>query len=188
MSITDELRTEARGFGDYIHTSEQAHRLLAIADRIDAEHQKAMDEWKAKHGQMWLKGYKECHAELLDGNETLASDLESCGWVRLPKDADGRYVHIGDVMSYADNTKPMEVVALVPPAVFLTDDGPRYADMCRHYKPPTVEDLLRDMHMKLDEVTALYVGEAIGSDERDRDEARIFAEYAAKLQLRGEDE
>ena len=43
---------------------------------------------------------------------------------------------------------------------------------------------LRDMHAKLDEVTALYVGEAIDSDERDSDEARIFAEYAAKLMLK----
>ena len=42
--------------------------------------------------------------------------------------------------------------------------------------------------MKLDEVTALYVGEAIDSDERDRDEARIFAEYAKRLMLaEGED-
>lgn len=57
------------------------------------------------------------------------------------------------------------------------------------FKPkPTIEDVLRDMHAKLDEVTALYVGEAINSDERDSDEARIFAEYAAKLQLRGDAE
>ena len=55
-----------------------------------------------------------------------------------------------------------------------------------HYHVPTVEDLLRDMHAKLNEVTALYVGEAIDSDERDSDETRIFAEYATKLQLKEE--
>lgn len=53
---------------------------------------------------------------------------------------------------------------------------------------PTVEDVLREMHAELDEVTALYVGEAIDSDERDRDEARIFAEYAKRLTLAGDAE
>lgn len=61
-----------------------------------------------------------------------------------------------------------------------------------HVKPaepePTVEDVLREMHAKLDEVTALYVGEAIDSDERDSDEARIFAEYAKRLRLAGDAE
>ena len=70
MSITDELRKEARGLDRYVYTAEQAEHLTAIADRIDAEHQKALDEWKAEHGQMWLKGYRECHVELLEGNET----------------------------------------------------------------------------------------------------------------------
>lgn len=50
----------------------------------------------------------------------------------LPVDADGVPIRVGDTMVYADNTRPMEVVALMPPAVFLTEDGPRYADMCRH--------------------------------------------------------
>ena len=165
MSITDELRKWGYGFCGDTHDV-----VTAIADRIDAEHQKALDEWKAKHGQMWLKGYKECHAELLEGNETLASDLESCGWVRLPKGADGEYIHIGDVMAYADNTKPMGVVALVPPAVFLTDDGPRYADMCRH-KPTTVEDMLY-----------AFLEDWRASTMADGDD--IIAKYATKLQLK----
>lgn len=37
MSITDELRKEARGFGRYVYTSPQADCLTAIANRIDAE-------------------------------------------------------------------------------------------------------------------------------------------------------
>lgn len=37
MSITDELRKEARGFGRYVYTAPQADCLTAIANRIDAE-------------------------------------------------------------------------------------------------------------------------------------------------------
>ena len=100
-------------------------------------------------------------------------------YVELPKDADGEYVHIGDVMAYADNTKPMEVVALVPPAVFSTEDGPRYADMCRHYHAPTVEDLLRQFLGECEHASML------GYTDMPQD---IFDTYTAKLQLRGDAE
>ena len=65
-------------------------------------------------------------------------------YVELPLDADGVPIHVGDVMAYEDNTKPTKVVALVPPAVILTDEGPRYADMCRHYQPDTWERIIED--------------------------------------------
>lgn len=172
MSITDELRKFAN---DRIFYGNGYMELTAIADRIDAEHQKALDEWKAKHGHMWLKGYAECHAELLDGNETLAADLENCGWVRLPVDADDVPVHVGDVMVYADgNTCPMEVVALVPPSVFLTEDGPRYADMCRHYHALTVEDVLREFAEK---ITDSQIPDVHPTYEE------AIAEYAKRLTL-----
>jgi hypothetical protein len=48
-------------------------------------------------------------------------------------------------MAYADNTEPMEVVALGSSGVILTEDGPRYADMCRHYRAPTVEDVIDEL-------------------------------------------
>ena len=51
MSITDELREYAR-----TRISPNKDMLLAIADRIDAEHQKALDELKAEHGQMLAEG------------------------------------------------------------------------------------------------------------------------------------
>ena len=71
-------------------------------------------------------------------------DIDTDGLVRLPVDADKVPINIGDVMVYADgNTCPLHVVALVPPAVFLTDDGPRYADMCRH-APDTWERIIED--------------------------------------------
>lgn len=69
MSITDELRREAQGRLRYVYTSEHAKYLLRIADRIDAEHERAMaaaaliagvpmtDENMAEHG--WVRKDKE---------------------------------------------------------------------------------------------------------------------------------
>ena len=148
MSITDELRKVAAKTECANGRCEKLYRgdLEHIADRIDAEHQKALDEWKAKHGKMWLKGYSECHAELLEGNETLASDLERCGWIRLPKDANGEYIHVGDVLDGYGKT--IEVVELRHGRsgwVLISRDGNGYADtfaFTRH--APTVEDVLRE--------------------------------------------
>ena len=146
MSITDELREYAHDccarVDDAIHD---------IADRIDAEHERVRAE------------------SIIDMTDERMAEH---GWIRLPKDADGEYIHIGDVMAYADNTKPMEVVALVPPAVFLTEDGPRYADMCRHYHAPTVEDVLEELLREYDR------------DDSELTNGEIIERFAAKLQLR----
>ena len=91
------------------------------------------------------------------------------GWIELPKDADGEHVHIGDVMAYADNTKPKEVIALVPPAVFLTEDGPRYADLCRHYRPDSWERIWEDY---------VNLGDALTMDKED---VQSLLERAQKL-------
>ena len=142
MSITDELRAWAKE-----HLSRNS--ILAIADRIDAEHERQL--------------------------EVLYRDMSDAEYVKLPKDADGEYIHVGDLMAYEDNTKPMEVVALVPPAVFLTEEGPRYADMCRHYHATTVEDVLRE-----------FVTE-FNRDDSELCDGEIIERFAAKLQLK-EDE
>ena len=79
MSITDELRKEARGFGRYVYTAPQADCLIAIADRIDAEHESA------------------CAAAYGNGVESVAlPDMTT--YVKLPVDADGEVIHVGDMM------------------------------------------------------------------------------------------
>lgn len=197
MSITDELRSWVAGAKPAVIngceisvgplTSGCRGALVAIADRIDAEHQKALDEWKAKHGQMWLKGYAECHAELLEGNETIASDLESCGWIRLPKDADGEYINIHDCVE-VDDGKRVRVDAIAPNAVYWWEgDGCHWCQsfMVSHYHAPTVEDVLREFAHVGIHIAAKHGLEA-GEIDLYADEEAI-AEYAAKLQLK-EDE
>ena len=183
MSITDGLREYVSGpaKSGISHICENA--ILNIADRIDAEHQKAEDEWRSKNGDMWLKGYNVCRKELMEGHPVIVADLENAGWVRLPVDADGVPIRIGDVIAYKDNTKPKEVMALVPPSVVMVEDGPRHSDMCRHYHAPTVEDVLRGV------VTLCHNTWKEGSafefyDVDDVMESGNIADFAAKLQLR----
>ena len=153
MSITKELREWCvRKFP--VMDKELHEDFTAIADRIDAEHERA------------------CAEAYGNGVMSVPIALDESQWVQLPKDADGVPIHIGDVMAYADNTKPMEVVALVPPAVFLTEDGPRYADMCRHYHAPTVEDVLTEFGIDWE------------YESNCEDRAALLKEYAAKLRLR----
>lgn len=174
MGITDELREWMRVV---LTDDDPAH---AIADRIDAEYQKAEDGWKAKDGQTWLRGYAECHAELMEGNAVIAADLEKAGWVRGPLDADGEMWHSGDMSE--SNWGVIERIAY--------EDGIWYvkghdtsapwvrADSVRHYHEPTVEDVLAEFAN-----VVCNSGHQWGLDAAD-----TIAEYAAKLRLAGEGE
>ena len=178
MSITDELRKRIDAVCRV--SGWDCKRLTAIADRIDEEHRKAIASVM--------------NDALYHAND---EDMAELGWVRLPKDAYGEVIHVGDELHdewHEQNQGEVEWLMLDHHGWWLM-----FKNNCerfyvhefhkwRHHKQPTVEDLLRDMYAKLNEVIALYVGEAIDSDERDSDEARIFAEYAAKLRLAGDAE
>lgn len=213
--ITDELREWAKKLtrwwydhvkNEYTYTmgtmppSIDAIRLdehiLAIADRIDAEHERLCSRSRSNgYNDGFTDGFNDIESWVVDHEDEMAEH----GWVRLPKDADGEVIHLGDLLEIThgfDVTDIGEVTDIhlqegkcAVSICFEGDSGvTAFPEDYRHYKQPAVEDLLRDMHAKLDEVTALYVGEAIDSDERDSDEARIFAEYAAKLRLAKEGE
>jgi hypothetical protein len=145
--ITGELREYATVAWD--PWPEARDRLCQMCDAIDAIHaqlerenaslkaelDRVLGEQEDRRGCIYYdpeRHYCSCH------------DIDTDALVELPKDADGVPIHVGDVMVYADgNTCPLPVVALVPPAVFLTDDGPRYANMCRH-APDTWERIIDD--------------------------------------------
>lgn len=99
MSITDEFREWTR-----IHTvncSDNRIALVAMAERIDAEHEKA--RW-----EQYARGVE-------DGIEARieASMLKDHGYIELPKDADGQTIHFGDVLSQFG--EPMYVFAMSDP-------------------------------------------------------------------------
>lgn len=193
MGITDELRERIDAVCRV--SGLDCKRLTAIADRIDAAHADAVQR---EHMTAYDAGYDEGYASADDWMADNEDAMAEHGWYRALA-ADKTTIRIGDKVD-SDHHEDGIVMGIqfyemprgIRTLVAVRPDGWDVAtwhtpDDYRHHAP-TVEDVLRDMHAKLDEVTALYVGEAIDSDERDSDEARILAEYAAKLQLRGDAE
>lgn len=105
---------------------------------------------------------------------------ERDGWVRLPVDADGVPIHVGDVLD--GYSKTIEVVELRTGRsgwVLISRDGNAYADCAAftHHHAPTVEDVLREFADRV-----CNSGHQWGLDAAD-----TIAEYAARLRLAGED-
>lgn len=170
MSITDELREWAVNHRAELNMGQLYPAMIeCIADRIDAEYKKACDD-------AWNNGYEADYLGIAKWLIEHPQVMEHHGWVRLPLDADGVPIRIGDVIAYKDNTKPKQVVALMPPSVVMVEDGPRYADMCRHYHEPTVEDVLTEFGINWEHE----------SDCEDR--AALLKEYAKRLKLAGDED
>ena len=109
----------------------------------------------------WLEQYDP--ADWADGY------LDEVGLMRLPKDADGEYIHEGDTMEFA-NGKRVEVAAVSWSGFFYYtyDEEAKWTDATNthHYHKPTIEEILREFG---DEV------------RRCCDTEDTIAEYAAKL-------
>ena len=181
MSITDELRKWLRdGKGS----------LLAIADRIDAEHEKAMSragELLADAEEVRDYNYanwQECKQKVLQGNITideLSAEIERLKGelahrIELPVDADGAPICVGDVLDgYGKTIEVVEMRHGRSGWVLISRDGNGYADTFAfaHHHAPTVEDVLREM------ADRIYADE---DEPRNRD--AIVAEYATRLQLK----
>jgi len=161
MSITYELREEAQGYGRYVYTPPQAEHLTDIADRIDAEHQKAMRELN----------------NLADVS------------VLLPVDVEGVPIRVGDVVDVTPTDKSTGHMNVVVTSVIFkrsaalvtvdTADRPFtfWPNRIRHHHAPTVEDVLQKL-----------LEQAVGySDAHTTVALNAIAEYAARLELREED-
>lgn len=166
MSVTDELREYAGEFYLFRY-KDVREKLDAIADRIDAEHQKAIRELN----------------NLADAS------------VLLPVDADGEVIHVGDAMERGDAHG--RVIALMLSnypkkwggglhwSIQLEgEQAPTALDLTfHHHHAPTVEDVLREFADEMNQNLGMYTGEAIDADEwRDAD-AKTVEKFAAKLRL-----
>ena len=168
MSITDELREYAS-----TRITPNKGQLEAIADRIDAEHEKATSEF-------WTK---------INAVPVTDENMAEYGWIRLPKDADGEYIHIGErVQLIGNDPSTVSHMSLADYGwrVHVKYDGVIGTGSCepkriRHYHAPTVEDVLREF--------AGDIAEVLGGDDFKLDNHdELYNEYAAKLRLAGEDE
>lgn len=165
MSITDELREWYR---DRLFMGNGWAEIDAIADRIDAEYESA------------------CAEAYGNGVMSVPIALDENAWVKLPLDADGVPIRIGDVMEWPDgDDEPFEVVGIGDGVLFYVEnenDGPAEwtgASTKRHHHAPTVEDVLREFAEKV-------IDSQIPNVHPTYDEA--IAEYAAKLRLAGDAE
>ena len=125
--------------------------VLAIADRIDVEHERQLG--------------------------VLYRDMSDAEWVRLPKDADGEPIHIGDELTDDAEFKSEGVVECL-----MLDESGWFVGFGKgwtvpsihewhHYHAPTVEDVLTEFGIDWEHE----------SDCEDR--AALLKEYAAKLRL-----
>ena len=111
--------------------------------------------------------------------------LTKNGLVRLPVDADGEPIHVGDVLTDGEYTFRVDELAAFGDGSWSirNEDGNAWSACdVTHHHAPTVEDVLRAL---TDEVWNRCCEGATASDSG-IDE--LVAECAAKLRLAGEDE
>ena len=152
MSITDELREYVDMFKDKVAAPAT---LCVIADHIDAAHERevtmARGEAVAKLGNKVAREY-----------------------VKLPVDADGEPIHVGDKLKGYKETIVVDEMALQYGSWALVSEE-RQAFYCpeafTHHHEPTVEDVLRDFAKCWDDPVHYAKGELVEA-------------FAAKLQLR----
>lgn len=158
-SITDGLREWARRYA-YFKAD-----VMSIADRIDAEHEAA------------------CAEAYGNGVESVALP-DMTAYVKLPVDADGEVIHIGDRVE--NNERVVRIVLTDgswEPSVYVEKlPNVLHEHFCHeisHYHAPTVEDVLREFGR------GWY--EQMNGPET-FDVADYVERYAAKLRLAGEAE
>ena len=165
MSITDELRGFMDGADGYeLWCPRHKKELVDIADRIDAEHEKATSEF-------WQKT-----------NAVPATDenMAEHGWLRLPVDDDGEVVRVGSLCKVYPFDEPAKKVRALQVSGFgwrvIFEDGTEeHLYRVRVYDPPTTEDVLCELLNEYRE------SECTLSEDR-------LAEYAKRLQLKEVDE
>ena len=205
--ITAELR-EYFGDCYLFRYGDVRERLTAIADRIDEAHEALRDQLdtserqKESYREDLTAANWRVHAAYNDGfddgsasaDDWLAQhedELAEHGWVKLPVDADGVPIHAGDVMEHrrrcvkspatVDHMELWEDGGHYFWTIKLdTDDESHGFSGCelRHYHAPTVEDVLRELLSKYDELRLCPSA---------FDPFELMAEYAKKLRLAGDE-
>ena len=185
-------RVEFKPHGDdnsFFYDREYEKKLQAerIADRIDAEHEAKVSYWQ---GASYKDGYDEGFASADDWLAQNEDAMAEHGWVRLPVDADGVPIRVGDVMDeqllfggYAAPA-PVDTMELSRGAggygwmVRLDSESGAFINpkLLRHHHAPTVEDVLREFALKVagEECMTMRTG--------------VVEEYAAKLRLVDDEE
>lgn len=113
------------------------------------------------------------------------TDLEEAGWVRLPKDADGVPIRVGDKMDGYKETIVVDEMRLQYGSWALVSDDRRVfhcPEAFRHHKT-TVKDVLADVADRAANLTGSYHEGGMNGDEYMDSMRALVAEYATKLRL-----
>jgi hypothetical protein len=109
--------------------------------------------------------------------DLLTDDDEMEDYIKLPKDANGEVIHVGDEMVVGDYRYIVDGVGLADRTdVFFVTDGDKIngfpAKVCRHYRKPTMKDVLWDfLHAADDAMRRGY----------DEPPSEVFDEFITKL-------
>lgn len=101
----------------------------------------------------WTKTFYRDSPRMIDGLCKFSDEFEAEiaeRYMELPVDAEGVPIHVGDVIQFVNEQggtgAKVEVCAVSKHYVYYGEGKHFYrASMCRHVKPRTVEDVLRDM-------------------------------------------
>ncbi len=155
--------------------------LLEIADAIEEE----FKEQEQAHAFAYSQVYdfaNGIYGQLLnfDKMDERPEEMAEHGWVKLPVDADGVPIHIGDELKCIEALHPEVPARFKVQDMFYRGNGewhlrayPATYDpkKCRHHHEPTVEDLLRE-----------FVSE-FNRDDTELCDEEIIERFASKLRL-----
>ena len=172
---------------------EEIRRLKAERDRALAELDKALGEREDAVAYWQEASYKDGYDEGFASADDLLAQHEDVmaehGWVRMPEDADGRYWFCGDKIMLPDGNV-VEIIGIggdwlyyCVASVAITVFGRIRAHDKHHYEQPTVEDVLREFTDAILE----WSGKS-GTVAEVGTWSDVAADFAAKLQLRGDAE
>ena len=157
--------------------------LVGYIDGIEREVEELRDR-DYRNGREDAKGAVE-FADRLKAAVDKREDVTLFGidYTALPIDADGEPIHAMDMLDgYGKTIEVVEMRYGRSGWVLISRDGNGYADCAAftHHHAPTVEDVLAEFASDISDVLG-------GDDFRLDDSDELFAEYAAKLALRGDE-
>lgn len=150
--ITGELRGAMRQWGWVESDGSITFATSSMPPSIDAEQSLAIS---GSDFDRLCDAIDSIHAQLERENAALKAELdrvlgddERDGWIELPKDANGKPIHVGDTVEYVDDTLAPRNVTSINLAgdgwwVYINGLG-RRPDRYRHVTPDTWERIIDD--------------------------------------------
>ena len=186
--ITGELRDAMRQWGWVEMDGSITITTSPFPPSIDAEQSLAIS---GSEFDRLCDAIDSVHANLERENEALRNsaahayasgyeyaEMDREGWVRLPVDADGVPIRVGDLIRSAFVGEVLAIELRKDGWHVHTDQWSGHDFDTMHHHAPTVEDVLREF----------YVYAERGKEHRREDvDDAVLAEYAKRLQLAGED-